>query len=467
MKLIENIKQISEKVKDKILNIFNKKTLNELAKKVGFVRRTTSRIEGEDFVKLMTTEILGEELISTEGLCDILRQINPKANMTPQALNERFNKKEASEYLKEVFESAFKENLRPVRSKISPDLLSPFGRVLLHDSTQITLHEKLADNFKGSGGSASKSSVKIDLTYEMKQDILENIQISSGNVPDQSSAEKIFAVIRENDLIIRDLGYFTLESLDGIAKNNAFFLSRLLKGVNVYLSKDDASAVNIPKFFDKKFKKQSVAEITAYLGEKKLPCRLIAYRLPDEVVNERCRKAQSSARKKGRQPTEDYLNWLRFGFYITNVPVEVWEPDVIGTIYRLRWQIELTFKHWKSLLNIHILKGTLPGRIRCFLYGRLIAITIITMLSGYASWYAYNYLKKEASFHKLINWLNRKERLAKALRTNGLETLFEELTRDIGKRLCKQKRKRKTTRQLIEEGIPYMESFLPEESYGI
>jgi len=123
-------------------------------------------------------------------------------------------------------------------------------------------------------------------------------------------------------------------------------------------------------------------------------------------------------------------------------------------VYRLRWHIELTFKYWKSLLKINILKGTRRERAECFLYGRLTAVVILTMICGYASWYAYNYLKKEASFHKLINWLKRKDRLSDAVRSGCVEALFEEF--------CKQKRKRKTTRQLLEGRIPYMESFLPD-----
>ncbi|MCP4105310.1 MAG: IS4 family transposase [Desulfobacteraceae bacterium] len=465
MTFIENIREISGKIGEKISEVFDGTKLNDLAKKVGFVQRSTSRIEGEDFVQLMTTEILGEETVSTEGLCDILRQINPKADMTPQSLNERINKKEAAGYMREVFESAFRKNLEPVRSEISPDMLLPFGRVFLEDSTQVRLHEKLADDFKGSGGSAGISALKIDLIYEVKQDILQKILISGGSTNDQSRADEILAEIQENDLVLRDLGYFTLKSLIGIGGKSAFFLSRLLKSVNVYFSDDkDASPVNLPKYLDKKYGRLSVTELTVYLGEERLPCRLVAYRLPDEVVRERRGKARSTAQKKGGQRSKDYLNWLRFGFFVTNVPSEIWEPEVVGTVYRLRWQIELTFKNWKSLLNIHVLRGTRRERIECFLYGRLTAVVVMTMISGFASWYACGYLKKEASFHKLTDWLKRKDRLAKAIRSGSSDELFEELIRDISGKLCKQKRKRKTSRQMLEgEGIPYMESF---PSYG-
>lgn len=461
MSFIENIREISGKIGEKISEVFNGTKLNDLAKKVGFVQRSTSRIEGEDFVRLMTTEILGEETVSTEGLCDILRRINPKADMTPQSLNERINKKEAAEYMKKVFGSAFGKNLEPARSEISPDLLSPFGRVFLEDSTQVRLHEKLADDFKGSGGSAGRSALKIDLIYEVKQDILQKILISGGSTNDQSRAGAILPELRKNDLVLRDLGYFSLKSLIGIGEKNAFFLSRLPKSVSVYFSDDkDAVPINLPKYLDKKYSRMNVTELSVYLGEERLHCRLVAYRLPDVVVGERRRKARSTSQKKGGRLSKDYTNWLRFGFFVTDVPSEIWEPEVVGTVYRLRWQIELTFKNWKSLLNIHVLRGFRRERIECLLYGRLTAVVIVTMISGFASQYADRYLKKEASFHKLINWLKRKDRLAKAIRSGSSDELFDELMKDISGKLCKQKRRRKTSRQMLEgEGIPYMESF--------
>ena len=106
------------------------------------------------------------------------------------------------------------------------------------------------------------------------------------------------------------------------------------------------------------------------------------------MVKQRQRKASEEARKKGRMLTQEYLKWLACGFYITNVRQQVWSSKVGVTVYRLRWQVELTFKNWKSLLNIHVLKGTRPERIKCILYGRLITITMMTLVSSYASWYA-------------------------------------------------------------------------------
>jgi len=117
-------------------------------------------------------------------------------------------------------------------------------------------------------------------------------------------------------------------------------------------------------------------------------------------------------------------------------------------------------ENWKSLLNIHILKGTRPERIKCILYGRLITITMMTLIASYASWYAEDYLQRELSIPKLINWLKRQGRFAQAMHVGTLETLFNDLRRALPKVLCKQKRKRQTSRQLLADYGYYMEGAL-------
>lgn len=52
-----------------------------------------------------------------------------------------------------------------------------------------------------------------------------------------------------------------------------------------------------------------VGDFAVYLGAARLPCRLLAYRLPEEVVAQRRRQAYETARKKGRTPTHAYLHW--------------------------------------------------------------------------------------------------------------------------------------------------------------
>ena len=332
------------------------------------------------------------------------------------------------------------------------------GRVLLEDSTQCRLHEKLAEAFKGSGGSASNSAVKIDLIYEVLHQTLVEVHLRHGKTADQGRALAIMPHLQANDLVVRDLGYFSLESLRKIGANGAWYLSRLSKGVEVYIeSSAQADAVVLVDYLQQHYPDDTVIDQPVYIGQERLPCRLLAYRLPADVVAQRRRKASAEARKKGRMLTQEYLNWLAFGWYITNVSQQVWASKVVGTVYRLRWQVELTFKIWKSLLNIHVLKGTRPERIQCILYGRLITITLMTLIASYASWYAEDHLQREISIPQLINWLKRQGRFAKALHLGTLDALFIDLWRALPQLLCKQKRRRQTSRQLMEDYGYYME----------
>ena len=94
----------------------------------------------------------------------------------------------------------------------------------------------------------------------------------------------------------------------------------------------------------------AVVELAVYLGDRRLPCRVFASRLTEEVVEQRRRAAHETARKQGRTPTHASINWLQCGWYLTHVPPEVWTAGIVATIDRIRWQIALLFQQWKSLL---------------------------------------------------------------------------------------------------------------------
>ena len=131
--------------------------------------------------------------------------------------------------------------------------------------------------------------------------------------------------------------------------------------------------------------------------------------------------------------------------------------EVVGTVYRLRWQVELVFKNWKSLFQINILKGTRPERILCLIYGRLIVILVVQRLLALAAVQAVHE-QRELSFYKATQWLMRGGRLLKAFLDRQLGGLLRRMVSCL-KRLLKQKRKRLTTWQLIARQVAYLDSF--------
>jgi hypothetical protein len=61
------------------------------------------------------------------------------------------------------------------------------------------------------------------------------------------------------------------------------------------------------------------------------------------------------------------------------------ETSVIQKIYSLRWQIEIMFKIWKLLFNIHQVNKVKVERFKCFIYGRLISLVLGSLLMNIAN----------------------------------------------------------------------------------
>jgi hypothetical protein len=212
VKMLSYTKNLFEKIKGKIQSSFNDDILKKLAKETKFNQRAGGKIKGPDFIKAMVLEAGQNPEISYEGLCDQLQEINPQTDVTPQALCEKVNSESTVNYLQSTLQHVLLEHQNNILSNDS-DLLSHFNRVLIQDSTQGALHQKLAKHFKGSGGSASKSYFKLDVIYDFKNQIFINFLLNPGIIADQTTGHCIENIIQQNDLVVRDLGYLVLSSL--------------------------------------------------------------------------------------------------------------------------------------------------------------------------------------------------------------------------------------------------------------
>ncbi len=366
------------------------------------------------------------------------------------------NSNGAVEFLKAGLERTLKETTRPHTATMETAWLEPFLRVLLQGSTQMQIYEKMADAFKGSGGNASAACVKVDYSYDVKSEKAEHIAIRQGADSDQGFAEDLAARVQKGDLVIRDLGYFCLNFFAYLTSIGAYFLSRL--SFNVYLTADANEPVKLIQHINRFGNGGKTMEFNMFLGQKqRIPIRLVVYRLPSDVYRKRQKAAIKASKRKGRGISLSYLKFLKYTFFITNVPAALWPMEAVGTVYCLRWQVELVFKNWKSLFQINVLKGTRTERILCLIYGRLIVILVVQRLLALASAQAAAE-QREPSFCKASQWLMRGERLLKAFLDRQFGGLLRRMLSRM-KRLLKQKRKRLSTWQLIARQVAYLDSF--------
>lgn len=429
-----------------ISTFFSRESVEEIAWQTGFIKRASSQISGFDFLKTLLLASLDPEHTSLEKMSDILTYVNHNTRVRAQSLMERINTNESVNFLSSIQEMIFAKRLSSLIPELPANLFESFSKVLIQDSSTMVLHEKLQKHFKGSGGRASKACAKLDVTYDLKAKRFEKITLTDQGEADQRLALKIEDILVENALIIRDLGYLRVDGLIQIIAKKAFFISRLKSQIDVYLNIEDKNPIDIAEYLDRKFKNFNVVDLQVFITSQKLPVRLVAYKAPDEVVNKRRREAKVTAKKQGRTLREKTLKHMDFTIFITNVPMKIWKPEIIGTIYRIRWQIELLFKSWKSGMKINYLKGINPERIKALIYARLILMIVINEIYRLVDRIGSGYLERSVSMHKVFMWMKDGQRLLRFIIgcIEWWETRF--CVDMIFKSMCQQTRKESVNR---------------------
>jgi Transposase DDE domain len=465
MGLHEKIAKLGNNLKNVIQSIIDPEQMRKMARETGFVQRCSSRLAGDEFVQLLIIESVDGEKNTLRGAIDTLTQLKSKAVMTVQALSQRINTKSAADLIESVFEKTLQAVMNQINHVITfsnknLELLRFFSKVYIQDSSESQLNAALKDEYKGSGGGSGNgkgdASFKVDLIYEYKNKILSYFKVTDRREPDVILGENIVEVIKKGDLVIRDLGYSCVKVFRQIQEIGAFFLSRLHANLNVYLNLQDTQAILLGGFLEKKAKKSGIVDTMIYIGKEMFQCRMVAYRVPPEIEKNRREEYLKECKKRKRKPNKEYIKRLSFTIFITNVTVTMWPAEVIGTIYRLRWQVELIFKSWKSNLKFDFLEGTNIFRIKCLIYARLTTILMMFTVYTCIDKVTLELLEKEISIHKVIDWLTKNGRFFGIVINGFCKGLWKSLVRDSKQILCKDKRiQRKTTRELVEHEMPF------------
>lgn len=436
-----------------IVNFYTPEGVEEIARETGFVQRE-SKFGGIEFIGIMTEGLFTQPDASLSQIAGMAREINPELEISAPGIHQRIDETGVL-FLKKMLSKALKISTSKVIDESIPNLLESFGRVYLLDSTSVSLPESLSAIWKGSGGDASEAGMKLQLMIDYKSGNYVNIVPTDGVTPDNSYIMEAVKLLNEGELIIDDLGYFNTNALFNLSEKGGYFLSRLNHQVSLY--KEDESGTLIK--FDlveelKKAMKSGIesCEFEVWLSKEniKVKVRLIAERMPDNIANERRRKARQKAKKKGYTPTDKHLFLLGWSLYITNEE-EIWQIKSVSVVYRIRWQIELVFKSWKSYHGLTQLKGKRRERIECFIYGRLIMMVIMASLYSSIRRYLWNTRKRELSFLKTVRHFQLKAAKALSLITMSVSFtnfLMEEFFEAC--RLCMMdSRKRLSTAQMI------------------
>jgi len=351
--------------------------LESRARETRFLRRKPKKITPLLFVQAAL--LLVTQSVVSLSRWAVLLGILSHGRVSKQSVWERLTQS-AVDFLQQMLGLVLAERITQGCAAV-PEALRAFGRVLVQDSTVIKLIAKLAKLFPGSRNQrgAKHGQLKIQALYDLLTQRFLCFSLSGFNRNDQAAARDVLPLLRKGDLVLRDLGYFVMETFHHIALAGAFFLSRLRLDTGLF-DPTTGRAINLLRLL----RRYGQLDLPVLLGQQKLPARLVAIRLPEPLAAERRRKAKQN-RDKRCQPNARYLALLGWAIFVTNVDRRVLRARAVAQVYGLRWRIETIFKAWKSHFRITAVPKGSPAQLLAVIYARLIFLTVMIPFCT-ASW---------------------------------------------------------------------------------
>ncbi len=356
-----------------ISKFFDKDFIEHLAQATGFVQRE-SKLQGLDFFLLCVFAHQKSPTMSLDGLCGEL--ISNNVMISKQSLQDRFNERSV-EFMHQLVGEVLSKKLTTQQAVIRTN----FSRIIIGDSTVFQLPEAFEWKYRGSGGGASSSAIKIQYQFDLLTHEIVAIVNQEGTRPDCKFQPED---LQANDLRLEDLGYYKLDRLKQIDQAGAFFVSRFKFGINAFVEK--------PKYYEeidfskiiRTLKVNQIKSMQVYLGDKEMfPVRLIIEKVPKKIADEKRRKLKTDKQIKRKNLSQERLAFCDMNVYITNTDEQQLPAEKVKQCYGLRWQIEIIFKAWKSIFHLDHVKPMRIERFECLHYGRLILIILSTNLFQY------------------------------------------------------------------------------------
>lgn len=330
------------------------KEIDEVARATGFLHRKRKATPMR-FVHAIVLGLAAEGQRTLAGLRRFFTTIC-QISITSAAFQKRFTDA-AANMMEELFERLLEKAVNLELNSLPPRYRR-FRDIIAVDSTVFSLGDKLAKHFRGFKSKGTKAMARITTTMSLLSHQVRDLRITGG----RTSETRGFKITRSlaGQLVVMDLGFFSFQRFRALRRVRAFFISRLKNAVNpvvlaVHLGRTNVKDACGRKFLSLRFKGQFVdLDVLFGEGRQAFEARVVG------VWN---------------RSTKEY-HW-----YVTNVSPEVFGPADVAEVYRLRWQVELLYKEWKSLFRLDELPSGKKATVRCLIFASLIAHLLGRMLA--------------------------------------------------------------------------------------
>lgn len=310
--------------------LFSSEFLKGIAGITGFVKRERE-ITGQNLA-LSLIHSLGSGKI--ESIADLQRDFNAvtEKDIQYKPFWNQLSKKAFSAFAMETLEQTMTAVTLQSMDARDTSALSRFKDVVIQDGSSFAVKDKLSKMFPGRFTKVSPAAVELHATMSLFSNNVTNISLAADKEGERQFLPEPESL--KDKLLLADRGYEDTFYCDDVQNAGGNFIIRFKSTCNpmvVAARGADLRRINIRemplKKAVKKFRKQTVdLDVCWKKGNRTIPLRLIITWNP---------------RKK------------KYWYLVTNLKRELFTVDLIVQYYRLRWQIELVFKEWKSYANLH------------------------------------------------------------------------------------------------------------------
>jgi len=233
-------------------------------------------------------------------------------------------------------------------------------------------------SFCGPGADGTDARIHLQLR-------LSDLAILSATVEDRSVGEsfKRFAW-REGQLALGDRGYANPPGIASVVAQGADVLVRVNRSaLPMYTSAGERiDLMGWLRGLKGYMPRERHVVVRPREDDTKVHGRLIAYRLPEAQAE----KARAWVRReKGGKASSTDLEAAHYVVLFTTVAAQRMSVAMCLELYRLRWQVELTFKRWKSLCHFDRLPNHRDDTILTWLYAKLLLAVLMQRMACGAS----------------------------------------------------------------------------------
>jgi hypothetical protein len=357
-------------------------TADALARETGFCQRARL-LTGPVFAQTLVFTLLHNPDATLDDYADTAEECFD-LSVSGQAFDQRFTAA-AADFLHRLFLEAFNRSFNSLGPALLP-VLRRFPAVFLRDATLVALPPCLAELFPGREGRhlphGQAAAVKLVFEAEVSTGVLTEVSILRG-LDNEKTAEVAGKPLPAGSLLLEDLGFFAGPRLQDYAEQGVYFLTRVPAWTAFF--DESGRRLDLRKLLGKAqgwWLERSVR----ILHGTKLAVRLLAERLPEAEAQQRRERVRQEAKQRGRPVSQQKLELCEWNILVTNAPESLLGVAEAGVVRRVRWQIELVFKVFKSEGHLDRTRSDRPERVLCELYAKLLGMVLqqwLLLAAGY------------------------------------------------------------------------------------